>query len=85
MNFRKISGGKGGGAISDLKKIIAICFALEMAILVMNFWREKNFEKGGVISDLKIFIANLVLVQPVCGKNCNIFSGKGAGGGSKAV
>ena len=39
----------------------------------------------GVISDLKNFIANLVLVQPVCGKNHNIFSEKGAGGGSKAV
>ena len=33
----------------------------------------------GVISDLKIFIANLVLVQPVCGKNRNIFLKKGRG------
>ena len=48
----------------------------------MNF-REKNFEKGGVISNLKNFIANLVLVQPVCGKNHNIFSEKGAGEGVK--
>ena len=44
----------------------------------------ENFRKGGgVISDLKNFIANLVLVQPVCEKNRNIFSEKG--GGSKAV
>ena len=61
MNFRKISQGGGrGGVISDLKKIIAILFALETAILVMNFRKKKNFEKGGVIYDLKNFIANLV-------------------------
>ena len=46
MNFRKISE-REGGVIFDLKKFTAICFALEMAILVMNFWREKYFEKGG--------------------------------------
>ena len=51
----------------------------------MNF--RKKLRKGGVISNLKNFIANLVLVQPVCGKNRNIFSEKGAGGegGSGAV
>ena len=42
---------------------------------------EKASKRGGLISDLKNFIANLVLVQPVCGKNRNIFSEKGAGGG----
>ena len=64
MNFRKISE-RGGGVISDPKNFIAIFFALEKAILVMNF--RKKLQKG-VISDLKNFIANLVLVQPVCGK-----------------
>ena len=76
-NFRK--GGGGEGVISDPKNFIAIFFALEKAILVMNF-RKKLRKGGGVISDLKNFIANLVLVQPVCGKNRNIFSEKGAGG-----
>ena len=50
MNFHKIS--QGGGVISDLKKFIAICFALETAILVMNF-RKKRQKGVGVISDLK--------------------------------
>ena len=47
---------------------------------------RKNFKKGGrgVISDLKNFIANLGRFGPVCGKNCNIFSEKEAGG-AKAV
>ena len=53
-NFRR-----GGGIIYDPKNFIAIFFALETVILVMNF--RKNFKKGeGVISDLKNFIANLV-------------------------
>ena len=34
----------------------------------------------GLDFNLKNFIANLVLVQPVCGKKRNIFSKKGAGG-----
>ena len=39
-----------------------------------------------VFSDMKNIIANLVLVQPACGKHRNIISEKGAGGGeSKAV
>ena len=49
---------------------------------------EKASKRGGVISDLKNFIANLVLVQPVCGKNRNIFfrkRGGGRGGGAGAV
>ena len=37
-NFRK------GGVISDPKNFIAIFFALEMVILVMN--SQKNFKKG---------------------------------------
>ena len=36
---------KGGGVISDPKNFIAICFALEKAILVMNF--RKKLRKGG--------------------------------------
>ena len=40
-NFRK----GGEGVISDLKNFIAIFFALETVILVMNF--RKNFKKGG--------------------------------------
>ena len=39
-NFRK-----GGGVISDPKNFIAIFFALEKAILVMNF--RKKLRKGG--------------------------------------
>ena len=39
-NFRK-----GGGVISDPKNFIAIFFALETVIFVMNF--RKNFKKGG--------------------------------------
>ena len=36
---------------------------------------------GGVISDLKFFVANLVLVQPVCHEFLNFrISEKGAGG-----
>ena len=38
---------------------------------------------GGVIFDLKNFIANLVRFGPVCGKNCNLFSEKGTGGGDQ--
>ena len=71
--------------ISDPKNFVAIFFALEKAILVINF-REKLRKGGGVISDLKNFVANLVLAQPVCGKNRNIFFRKrGGGGGSEAV
>ena len=44
MNFRKISE-RGGGAISDPKNFVAIFFALEKAILVMNF--RKMLRKGG--------------------------------------
>ena len=40
-NFRK----GGGGVISDPKNFIAIFFALEKAILVMNF--RKKLRKGG--------------------------------------
>ena len=73
-NFRK-----GRGVISDPNKFIAIFFALETVILVMNF--RKNFKKGrGVISDLKNFIANLVPAQPVYGKNRNEFFRKRGGG-----
>ena len=39
----------------------------------MNFRKISEGGGGGVISDLKNFIANLVLVQPGCGKNRNIF------------
>ena len=39
-NFRK-----GGGGISDPKNFLAIFFALEKAILVMNF--RKKLRKGG--------------------------------------
>ena len=50
---------------------------------------SKKGAGGEVISDLKNLIAKMVLVQPVCGTNQNIFSKKGAGGGlwlaSKAV
>ena len=35
----------GGEVVSDPKKIVAIFFALETALLVMNF--RKNFEIGG--------------------------------------
>ena len=45
MNFRKISK-RRGGVISDLKNFIAIFFALETVIFVMNF--RKNFKKRGV-------------------------------------
>ena len=51
----------------------------------MNFW--KTSKRGGVISDLKNFIANLMLVQPVCHKylkNRNFFSGKRAVGGGQS-
>jgi len=44
MNFQNISergGGGGGGVISDLKNVVANYFALERAILVMNFREEK--------------------------------------------
>ena len=40
MNFRKTSEGGGRGVISDLKNFIAIFFALELAILVMNFRKK---------------------------------------------
>ena len=43
--FGKFPKGGGDGAISDLKNFIAIFFALETAILVMNF--RKKIEKGG--------------------------------------
>ena len=46
----------------------------ETVILVMNF--QKKGGGGGVISDL-------LLVQPVCGKNCNIFSKKKGGRGQR--
>ena len=81
MNFSEFSKGGGGVVIFDLKKFIASFFALKTAVLVMIFW--KNFKRVVVISDLKNFIANLVRLGPVCGKNCNIFSEKGAGGGVK--
>ena len=42
----------------------------------MNFQKISKRGGGGGISDLKNFIANLVLVEPVCGKNWNIFSKK---------
>ena len=44
MNFRKIS--KGGGFIFVPKNFIAIFFALETAILVINF-RKKTLKGGG--------------------------------------
>ena len=44
MNFQKIS--EGGGGISDPKNFVAIFFALEKAILVINF-REKLRKGGG--------------------------------------
>ena len=77
MNFQKIS--EGRGVISDLKNSLGIFFALEIALLVMNF--RENFE---------IFVANLVLVQPVCHeflkKIATYFPKKGPGGGGvKAV
>ena len=55
---------------------------MKTAILVMIF--RKNFKKGGGGHFRSENVANLVLVQPVCGKNCNIFSEKEAGG-AKAV
>ena len=42
--FGKVPKG-GGGVISDPKNFVAIFFALETALLVMNF--RKNFEIGG--------------------------------------
>ena len=50
----------------------AIFFCFRKGIFGHEF-PEKASKRGGVISDLKNFIANLVLVQPVCGKNRNIF------------
>ena len=41
MNFWKISEGGGGRVVSDPKNFVAIFFALETALLVMNF--RKNF------------------------------------------
>ena len=46
MNFWKISKG-GGGVVSDPKNIGAIFFALQTALLVINF--RTNFEIGGDI------------------------------------
>ena len=43
--LEKFQRGGGGGVISDPKNFVAIFFALETALLVMNF--RKNFEIGG--------------------------------------
>ena len=77
MNFRKISE-RGGGHFRS-KKFHCNFFCFRKGIFGHEF-PEKASKRGGVISNLKNFIANLVLVQPVCGKNRNIFSEKGAGG-----
>ena len=60
-NFRR-----EGGVVSDPKNFVAIFFALETALLVMNF--RKNFKIGGVISDPKNFVANSVLVVMILEK-----------------
>ena len=81
--FGKVPKG-GGGVISDPKNFVAIFFALETALLVMNF--RKNFEiGGGVISDPKNFVANSVLVVMTLEKIATFFPKRGGGGGSKAV
>ena len=78
MNFRKISERVGVGGHFRSKKFRCNFFALEKAILVMNF-RKKLRKGGGVISDLKNFIENLWLVQPICIKKRQLFTEKGAG------
>ena len=61
-NFRR-----GGGVISDLKNFIAIFFALEKAILVMNFRKKLRKFSAGATGLRK--------------KSQYFFSEKGAGGG----
>ena len=80
MNFRKISE-RGGGHFRS-KKFHCNFFCFRKGNFGHEFL-EKASKRGGVISDLKNFIANLVLVQPVCGKNRNIFFRKRGGGGGQ--
>ena len=78
-NFRK-----GGGHFRS-KKIHCNFFCFRKGNFGHEFPEKASKRGGWVISDLKNFIANLVLVQPVCGKNRNIFFRKRGGGGSEAV
>ena len=82
MNFRKISD-RGGGGHFRSKKFHCNFFCFRKGSFGHEF-PEKASKRGGVISDLKNFIANLVLVQPVCGKIAIFFSEKGAGGGQRS-
>ena len=76
-NFRR---GRGGHFRS--KKFHCNFFCIRNGNFGHEFPKKKLRKKrGGVISDLKNFIANLVPVQPVCGKNRNeIFRKRGGGG-----
>ena len=77
-NFRK-----GGGVISDPKNFIAIFFALEKAILVMNF--RKKLRKGGGHFRSEKFHCKFSAGATSLRKKSQYFSQKRGGGGSKAV
>ena len=78
MNFRKISERGEGGVISDPKNFIAIFFALEKAILVMNF--RKKLRKGGGHFQSEKFRCKFSAGATSLQKNCNIFFPKRGGG-----
>ena len=82
MNFRKISE-RGGGHFRS-KKFHCNFFCFRKGNFGHEFPEKASERGGGVISDLKNFIANLVLLQRVCGKIAIFFSEKGAGGGGGA-
>ena len=69
---------KWGGIISDPKKFIAIFFALEKAILVMNF--RKKLRKGGGHFRSEKFHCKFSAGATGLRKNRNIFFRKRGGG-----
>ena len=80
MNFRKIS--ERGGVISDPKKFIAIFFALEKAILVMNF-RKKLRKGGGHFRSEKFHCKFSAGATSLRKKSQYFFRKRGGGGGQR--
>ena len=80
MNFRKISE-REGGVISDPKNFIAIFFALESVILVMNFRKKKLRKEGGHFRSEKFHFKFSAGATGLRKKIAIYFPKRGGGGG----